>query len=421
MPHTTSHATLPVNAFDGIRIADFSWVGVGPLTAKYLADHGAEVIRIESGTRPEALRRAPPFLNDEPNPDNSGYYANFNSSKMGAALNMAHPRAVELAKRFIAQCDILTESFTPKAMRAWGLTYEDVRAIKPEIIMISMPLYGQTGPWSLWQGYGHVLQAAAGFNHLTGYPDGEPIGTGVAYTDFFVPHLAALALIAALDHRERTGEGQYIDFGQLEAALHGTETMILDYTVNGREQMRMGNHHAEMAPHNAYRCAPRATGDSVDDDRWIAIACPSDAEWRALAQTAGHPNWAANPRFATLDARKTNEHALDAVVSAWTREEPAEALMQRLQAAGVPAGVVETCQDLRSDPQLAHRGHYWFLDHPTMGRRAYDGPSFRLSRTPGELTAPAPLLGQDNEYLWRDLVGLSDEEYVELLVEGAFE
>ncbi|MYJ58430.1 MAG: CoA transferase, partial [Chloroflexi bacterium] len=212
--------------FEGIRVADFAWVGVGPLVSKYLADHGAEVIRIESSVRPEPLRRAPPFANDEPGLDNSGYYADFNSSKQCVSLNLQHPDGVAIAKRIVEHCDIVTESFTPKAMRAWGMTYEDLCEVRPDLIMISMPMYGLTGPWSMWQGYGHVLQAAAGISHLTAYPGEEPIGTGVAYTDFLVPHFAASALLAALDHRQRTGEGQNIDFGQMEAAIHASETMV---------------------------------------------------------------------------------------------------------------------------------------------------------------------------------------------------
>jgi len=410
-------AAPPRDAFAGIRVADFAWVGVGPLTSKYLADHGAEVIRLESRTRPEALRRAPPFAGGQPGQDRSGYYANFNSSKLGAGLNMSHPRAVELAKRVIAGCDVVTESFTPKAMRAWGLTYEALREVRPDVIMISMPLYGATGPWSMYQGYGHVLQAASGINHMTGYRDGEPIGTGIAYTDFFVPHLAAAALIAALDHRERTGEGQHIDFGQMEAAIYATETMMLDYTVNGREQRRDGNRHPQGAPHGAFRCAPR--GD--DDDRWIAVACFDDGEWAALCGVLGVEGLCADPRFATPEGRKRHEDALEAAVGARTRGWQAEELMARLQAAGVPAGVAQTCEDLRADAQLAHRGHYWLLDHPEMGRCAYDGPSFRLSRTPARLSKAAPLLGADNEYVYRDLVGLSEQEFIELLAGGAFD
>lgn len=392
--------------FEGIRVADFAWVGVGPLVSKYLADHGAEVIRIESSVRPEPLRRAPPFANDEPGLDNSGYYADFNSSKQCVSLNLQHPDGVAIAKRIVEHCDIVTESFTPKAMRAWGMTYEDLCEVRPDLIMISMPMYGLTGPWSMWQGYGHVLQAAAGISHLTAYPGEEPIGTGVAYTDFLVPHFAASALLAALDHRQRTGEGQNIDFGQMEAAIHATETMVLDYTVNGREQQALGAGHPDYRPYGTYQCAAR--GD--DDDRWIAITVTSEAELAALADVAGQPSWT------SLEA-----DALDSEIASWTRTQQAEELMERLQNAEVPAGVVQTPEDLRSDPQLAHRGHFWMLDHPTMGHRAYDGPSFRLSETPAELTKAAPLLGEDNEYVYKGIVGMSDEEYVEHLVSGAFD
>ena len=401
----TTNQTMD-KVFEGIRIADFAWVGVGPLVSKYLADHGAEVIRIESSVRPEPLRRAPPFVNDEPGLDNSGYYADFNSSKQCASLNLQHPDGVKIAKRIVAHCDIVTESFTPKAMRAWGMTYEDLCEVRPDLIMISMPMYGLTGPWSMWQGYGHVLQAAAGISHLTAYPGEEPIGTGVAYTDFLVPHFAASALLAALDHRQRTGEGQNIDFGQMEAAIHATETMVLDYTVNGREQSALGAGHPEHEVYGTWQCAAR--GD--DDDRWIAITVTNAAELAALAEVAGQSSWT------SMDAE-----ALDGEIAGWARGQQAEELMERLQQAGVPAGVVQTPEDLRNDPQLAHRGHYWMLDHPTMGHRAYDGPSFRLSETPAELTKAAPLLGEDNEYVYKEIVGMSDEEYVEHLVSGAFD
>lgn len=404
------------NVFEGIRVADFAWVGVGPLVSKYLADHGAEVIRVESSVRPEPLRRAPPFVDDVPDLDNSGYYADFNSSKLCCSLNMQHADGVGMAKRLIAKCDVITESFTPKAMRGWGLTYEDLREINPGIIMISMPMYGLTGPWSMWQGYGHVLQAAAGISHLTAYEGEEPIGTGVAYTDFLVPHFAAAALIAALDHRERTGEGQNIDFGQMEAAIHATGTMALDVQANGREQRALGARHPDYAPHNTYRCAARGE----DDDRWIAIACAADDEFSALARAA-EADWDADPRFAGAALRKANEDALDDLIGGWTRGRQGEELMGRLQAAGVAAGVVQTSEDLRGDPQLAHRGHFHLLEHPTMGLRAYDGPSFRLSETPGRLAKAAPRLGEDNEYAWKSVAGLTDEEYVEGLVSGVFE
>jgi crotonobetainyl-CoA:carnitine CoA-transferase CaiB-like acyl-CoA transferase len=421
--------------FTGIRVADFAWVGVGPIVSKYLADHGAEVVRIESSTYPEALRRAGPFVDDIPGVDRSGYYANFNSSKRGITVNLKHPRGPELIKRFIATCDVVTESFTPGTMAKFGLDYESLRGLRPDLLMISMPLYGQTGPWSSYMGYGHVLQAAAGYNHMTGWPDQPPIGTGVAYTDFLVPHLAATALIAALDYRRRTGKGQYIDFGQMEAAIHGLGTAILDWTANGHEQIRLGNHDMEAAPHNAYRCR---------DGRWVVLACATEKHWEGLKAALGRPEWCDMDRMRRRWQRINELREIDRHLSFWfedfTRrgDEPAlqaeegvegppvrkfttEEVVQLMQSFGVPSGIVQSPEAMHADPQLAHRGHYWRLQHPVMGLRTYDGPSFRLSKTPAELTRAAPCLGEDNEYVYKEIVGLSDEEFIELLADGAFE
>jgi crotonobetainyl-CoA:carnitine CoA-transferase CaiB-like acyl-CoA transferase len=421
--------------FTGIRVADFAWVGVGPIVSKYLADHGAEVVRIESSTYPEALRRVGPFVDDVPGIDRSGYYANFNSSKRGVTVNLKHPRGPELIKRFIATCDVVTESFTPGTMAKFGLDYQSLRQVRPDLLMISMPLYGQTGPWASYMGYGHVLQAAAGFNHMTGWPDEPPIGTGVAYTDFLVPHLAATALIAALDYRRRTGKGQYIDFGQMEAAIHGLGTAILDWTANGHEQIRLGNHDMEAAPHNAYKCR---------DGRWVVIACATEKHWEGLKAALGRPEWCDMDRMRRRWQRINEQKEIDRHLGFWfedfTRrgDEPAlqteegvegppvrkfttEEVVQLMQSFGVPCGIVQSPEAMHADPQMAHRGHYWKLQHPVMGLRTYDGPSFRLSKTPGELTKAAPCLGEDNEYVYKDIVGLSDEEFIELLADEAFE
>lgn len=422
--------------FEGLRVADFAWVGVGPTVSKYLADHGAEVIRIESATYPEALRRAGPFVDNEPGIDRSGYYANFNSSKLGISLNLKHPRGPELALRLVAQCDVVTESFTPGTMARFGLDYSSLRDVRPDIVMISMPLYGQTGPWASYMGYGHVLQAASGYNHLTGWPDGPPIGTGIAYTDFLVPHVGAIALIAALDYRRRTGVGQYIDFSQMEAAVHGLGTAILDWTVNGHEQLRMGNRDPEAAPHGCYRCR---------DGKWIAIACATEDHWSALKAALGRPDWCDLERMRRRWQRLNEQKEIDRHLGFWVEDntrrpdEPAESrrgegpeaptvrqytsfeLMRYLQSFGVPAGVVQSPEDMHADPQLAHRRHYWTLEHPVMGPRTYDGPAYRLSRTPAELTKAAPCMGEDNEYVYRELLGIGDDEYVELLASGAFE
>ncbi|MGE5596522.1 MAG: CaiB/BaiF CoA transferase family protein, partial [Hyphomicrobiales bacterium] len=417
------------------RVADFAWVGVGPTVSKYLADHGAEVIRIESATYPEALRRVGPFVNDTPGLDNSGYYANFNSSKLGASLNLKHPRGPELAKRIIATCDVLTESFTPGTMARFGLSYEEVRQVRPDIVMISMPLYGQTGPWASYMGYGHVLQAASGYNHLTGWPDGPPIGTGIAYTDFLVPHIATVALIAALDYRRRTGKGQYIDFGQMEAAVHGLGTAILDWTANGHEQIRLGNRDPEAAPHGCYRCK---------DGRYIVLACFTEKEWDGFKAALGRPDWCDLERMRRKWQRLNEQKEIDRHIQAWlddhtidpARPEPidpegpelgpiqqftTEEVVEHFQRFGVPAGIVKSPEAMHADPQLAHRHHYWKLQHPAMGERTYDGPAFRLSKTPGRLSKAAPCLGEDNEYVFRQLAGLSEEEFIELLADGAFE
>ncbi|MCC7089044.1 MAG: CoA transferase [Chloroflexi bacterium] len=421
--------------FAGLRVADFAWVGVGPIVSKYLADHGAEVVRIESSTYPEALRRVGPFVDGQPGIDRSGYYANFNSSKLGATVNLKHPRGPELIKRFIATCDVVTESFTPGTMAKFGLDYDSLRQLRPDLLMISMPLYGQTGPWANYMGYGHVLQAAAGYNHMTGWPDQPPIGTGVAYTDFLVPHLAATALIAALDYRRRTGKGQYIDFSQMEAAVHGLGTAILDWTANGHEQIRLGNHDMEAAPHNAYKCR---------DGRWIAIACTTEKHWEGLKAALGRPEWCDMDRMRRRWQRINELKEIDRHLGYWfedfTRleQEPAlqaeegveappirkfttQEVVELMQSFGVPCGIVQSPEAMHADPQLAHRGHYWKLQHPVMGLRTYDGPAFRLSKTPTELRKAAPCLGEDNEYVFKEVVGLSEDEFIELLAGGAFE
>lgn len=399
--------------FSGLRVADFSWVGVGPIAARYLADQGAETIRVESTHHPDILRVIPPYVDDIADLDMSGYYAGFNPSKLGASLNFKHPRARELALRLIEKSDVVTDSYRPGVMERWGLRYEEVRERRPDIIWIRMPMFGLTGPRHDRAGYGNTLQAITGIYHLLGEPDGPPLGAGTAFTDFFATHFAGLALVAALEHRRKTGEGQMIEVAQMEAAMYMILPHLLEAQVTGRDPTRQGNRHPAAAPHNTYRC--------LGDDRFVAITCFTDAEWRSLVEEMQAPGLLADPRFATLELRKANEPELDAAVETWTRGQIAEEVMHRLQARGVPAAVVATITDLRADPQLAHRRHFRFLDHPRMGRRAYQAPAFRLSATAERLSRPAPLLGQHNDYVWRELVGMGDDEIAALTIEGAFE
>jgi benzylsuccinate CoA-transferase BbsF subunit len=393
-------------AFEGIKVVDFAWVGVGPITGKYLADHGATVIRIESRARPDILRQAPPWTDGEPGLDRSQFFASFNTSKHGITLDLGQPKAQELAKKLIAWTDVALESFTPKAMRNWGLDYQELRKINPELIMLSTCQQGQTGPHALYPGFGNLMASLTGFYHISGWPDRDPAPPYGAYTDFIAPRFGATALMAALDYRRRTGKGQYIDMAQSEAALHFLSPALLDYQVNGRVLNREGNRSFRSAPHGVYRCQ--------GEDRWLAISASDDAQWQGLLKTLGNPTWGSEARFATQSGRLEHPEALDELVGTWAAEQEAEAAADTLQQAGVPAGVVQNCLDLHQDPRLAAWNMFQYLDHKAMGPSPYEGHQFHLSKTPGELRWPAPIMGQHNEQVFGEILGLSPEEIAQL-------
>lgn len=398
---------------EGIKIADFSWVVVGSVVTRCLADFGATVVRIESATNPDILRVSPPFKDSLPGLNRSGYFANYNANKHGLSLNLKHPKGLAVAKRLIAWADVVCESFTPGTMADWGLGYEDLKRIKPEIIMLSTCNLGQTGPLARQPGYGTQLVSLAGFTHLSGWPDRLPAQPYGAYTDTIAPHFAIAGIMAALDYRRRTGRGQYLDLSQLEAAIHFLAPVILDYTVNGQKWIRLGNRCSQAAPHGVYPCR--------GEDRWCAIAVFSDQEWQALCHIVGHAEWGHDPRFDTLSNRKQNEDELDRLIGLWTRERQAEEVIDLLQAAGVACGVVQTGEDIHEDPQLQHRRHLQVLHHPEIGLHSYDNQSFQLSETPSRLERPGPCLGEHTEYVCKEFLGMSDEEFVTLLNEGVFE
>jgi benzylsuccinate CoA-transferase BbsF subunit len=404
-------------ALAGLRVVDFTWVGVGPALTKYLADFGAEVIRIESRTRLDPFRYTPPFVEDKAGVERSGHFLNVNTSKYHVTLNLNLAAGRALARRLIARADVVAENFTARVMEQWHLTYEDLRQVKPDLVMISLSMEGRTGPHRDASGFGTVLQAAAGLCHVTGWPDRPPSIPGVAYTDWTTPFFGLAALLAALDYRQRTGRGQYIDVSNLEVGVNCLETAILDYSVNGREQSRAGNEWMVgdlpgAAPHGVYRCR--------GENRWCAIAVLSDQEWRRFCGVLGEPAWTREARFTTALGRVKHRHELNALVEAWTIQRPAEEVMRRLQAAGIAAGIVQNAADLARDPQLAHRGHSIVLEHPEVGEQRYDGPSFRLTASPARLR-PVPLLGQHNGDVFKGLLGLTVEEYQALSAEGVFE
>ena len=400
-------------AFDGIKVLDFCWVAIGPMTTRYMADHGATVIRVESSRRIEALRRGGPFKDDEPGVNRSGHYANYNSNKLGVTLNMTHPKAPGLTKRLIEWADVVTENFTPGTLERWGLGYDEMRVINPDVILFSASMLGRGGPHDRQPGFGAQLGSLAGFVNMTGWPDRTPVPPYGAYTDFFIPRFAISAIVAALDHRRRTGRGQHLDLSQLEVAQHFLATAMLDYTVNGRERERLGNRSEIAAPHGAYPCK--------GDDRWCVIAVETDDQWRALCHVMSEPAWCTDDRFATLDGRKRHEAEIDERLSAWTKGHEARELMNRLQAAGVPAGEVNRCSDLFTDPQLLHRDHFVWMDHEELGRHAFDGTEFKLSETPPRYERPSPLLGEHNDLVFRDILGISDAELSDLAAAGLFE
>jgi len=406
------------NPLEGTNVLDFCWVAVGPMTTRYLAEHGATVVRVESSKRPETLRRAAPFKDGIPGLNRSGYFANYNPNKYGITIDMRHPRARDLVLRMVSWADLVTENFTPGTMESWGLGYKELKEVNPRIIMFSTSMLGRGGPMESQPGFGPVMASLSGLTHITGWPDRDPVNPYGAYTDFIVPRFAVASILAAMDYRRRTGQGMHLDMSQLEASLHFSAPFLLDYSVNGREQSRTGNRDQRAAPHGVYPCK--------GEDRWIAIACSIDEEWLALSQIIVETgqtaeSWPYQERFSTFLGRKAWEGELDQLIGKWTREWNALELMDTLQRARVPAGVVNDCRDLFEDAQLKHRGHFQYLEHPEIGPYASDRSEFNLSRTPGRLDRPAPLMGQHTEYALREIIGLSEEEYRSLKDDGVLE
>ena len=394
--------------FAGIKVADFAWVGVGPISSKYLADHGATVVRVESENRPDVLRGGPPFKDNVPGWNRSQFYGDFNTSKFGLALDMKRDEGLAVAKRLIAWADVMVESFAPGAMQRMGLDYAEVRKLNPGIIMVSTCLMGQTGPARAMAGYGYHAAAIAGFYEVTGWPDMAPSGPWTAYTDTIAPRFVSTIIAAALDRRRRTGKGCFIDLAQLEASLHFLAPEILDHQVNGRSVTRIGNRSRFAAPQGAYRCA--------GEDDWVAIAVETDAQWRALCANVPGLDAGAYP---ANDDRLAAHDEIDAVLTAWTAERAPEDVAALLHAAGVPSGKVQRSSDLAKDPQYKHRSFFREYEHGEMGAVAYAGHQYRISGYNNGPRGPAPLLGEHSFEVLTNLLGLSEEEVSEVFASGA--
>lgn len=397
-------------ALNGVKILDFMWVMAGPASTRVLADQGATVIRVETANRTETARTIGPFLNNEGGAENSGLYQNMNAGKMGITLDINKPAARQVIEDLVRWADIVTDSFSPKAMRQWGLTYEDLVAIKPDIIVASTCLFGQYGPLSSLAGFGTMGAAMSGFYQMTGWPDRPPAGVFGAYTDYMSPRYLSCALLAALEHRDRTGEGQHLDMSQAEAAMGFLAPAVLDYEANGTMAPAIGNRHPVMVPHGAFPVAGL--------DRWITIAVDTEDQWQALCQLAGFDNsWAALDR----DARRAREDELEAAISGWSAPLDGFELQQALQQAAIPAHMIQTAPDLVDDPQLNHRHHFRQVAHADHGTFWIEGPRFTMSRSPDQVTNAGPSLGQHTFEILLDILGYDDEKLSEIAAGGVLE
>ncbi len=385
-PAGRSHVQVSdgTRAFDGLKVADFAWVGVGPIISKSFADHGATVVHVESSQRIDVLRMLPPFKDGERGVNRSQFFANFNTSKRSIELDFNDPRDLETAYKLVAWADVVIESFTPGTMAKYGLDYTSIAKDRPDLVMLSTCMRGQTGPQSSYTGFGNQGAALAGLFDITGWPDRPPCGPWGAYTDFIAPRFGTAALAAALLHRQRTGRGQFVDLSQIEAGIHFLGPLVADYQRNNRLSPRSGFD-------SQYGC-PQGIYPTVGKQRYLALTVADDEQWLALSGLI-----ADLPDTRTFEQRMTIKTELDATIALWCRDQDASRACEQLTQIGVPAYPVLWPSDLYEDPQLLHRQFFIELEHPEMGNLHYDGHATQFSATPPRLDRPGPLLGEHTD------------------------
>jgi crotonobetainyl-CoA:carnitine CoA-transferase CaiB-like acyl-CoA transferase len=386
----------------------------GPASTRALADYGATVVRVESKRRLDTCRTIGPYVNNQPGINYSGIFINLNAGKFGMTLDLSKEEGRAVFRDLVRWGDIVTESFSPKAMRAWRLDYEALRQIKPDLIMVSSCLMGQTGPFSRFAGYGNLAAAMCGFGNLCGWPERPPVGPYGSYTDCVAPRFTIASILAALEYRRRTGRGQYIELSQAEASMHFLAPALLDFIANDCVQTPQGNRDRHFAPHGVYPCHR--------DGSWIAIVCISEKQWHALCELIdgakkrndGADNLATDARFANLGGRLNNHDALDQVIGGWTRSFDASELESLLQSRGIAASKAASCEDMSRDSQLGWRNHFVELDDSKLGKAVVERSSYILSRTPGRIARSAPALGADTDYVLENILGYSRARIEEL-------
>jgi len=394
----------------------------GPMATRLLADMGAEVIKIESiqhmdpwrgpaKRNPDVSWRYPVKIEtDQPYNCSPGFNLQ-NRNKLGITLDLDKPKGKEIFKKLVKIGDIVLENYTPRVMEKFGLDYDVLRQVNPKIIMMSMPALGRSGPDKDFLAFGQTIDCMSGMAYRTGYLGEEPmLQSGISYGDPLSGMNAAFACLTALHHLRQTGEGIHIELSQVEGLVAFNADAIMDYTMNGNIQERMGNRHPSMAPHGCYRCK--------GEDRWVTIAVPSDAAWKRFCQVAGNDSWAEDERFSDMLNRHQHQEELNELIEAWTSQHDHYELMDILQQADIPAGPVLDAKELVEDPQLADRGFFETLTHPVAGTHPYVGMYAKMSKTPGSLRKSAPCLGEDNQTVYRDILGLAQEEIDQLEKEG---
>jgi len=399
-------------AWSGVKLLEFGTGAAGPIAVRYFAEHGATVVRVESRSRPDFLRTYGMGPGNPCGLEGSDMFDALNVGKLSVTLNLKHPEGVGLAKRLVQWTDAVAENFAPRAMRSFGLDYASMVVEKPDLVMVSSCLQGQTGPHKDYPGFGGQGSALGGYNLLTGWPDREPVGPYGTITDSLAPRFVASALAAGLLYRRRTGKGVHLDVAQVEAAVYSLSPWVLDYDVNGHVGSRQGNRSERAVPHGAFACA--------GDDRWVAVAAWDDGDWARLAGAIGLDDATAR-RWGTFEARQAAVDEVEDLLTAWTLTRTPEDVATTLQALGIEAVPVADLGDASADPQLHHRHHFVTLEHPCMGACGYEHNGFRLSDAPAGFTRSSPTLGQHNEYVLGEILGLSGAEQARLLDDGVLE
>lgn len=402
---------MSLRPLEGLKVMDLAWVVAGPVIGRALADFGATVVRIESSRRVETARVMGPFPGGKMDVCQSVLFENCNANKFGLSLDLSTQEGRDVARDLACWADVVIESFMPGQMARFGLDYPRLSTLNPKLIMLSTSLMGQTGPSSAFAGYGNVGAALAGFQMIVGSPGQLPVGPYGPYTDYVAPRFSLVTLLAALDHRERTGEGCFIDVAQSEAGIEFLAPQIADYCATGRVAVAAGNRDVAFAPHGVFRAA--------GDDAWVAIVARDDAEWIRLATLIGGAMLAGDARFTGLAQRKANEDVLDGIIGAWAAERDARAVEAELQGHGIPAHVVASSEDFVRDPQLLAREHFVRLPHSLMGESVVESARYRLSETPATYERSAPTAGRDNEQVLQELLGYSVERVAALKSCGA--